>query len=545
MVFFCVLGRVAVSVDGTEQVLGSTREAALLGDLLVHANEVVSADRLIDDLWHGEPPAGAAATLHTYVRNLRRRLEPRRASRAVSEMLLTRRPGYQLLVDRDGLDSWRAERWIREGRDALAVGDVRRARGLFTDALTLWEGPPFGELADEPFVRTEAARLEDLRLVALEERASAALALGDHFAMCGELGAVVAQHPYRERLWELWMLALYRAGRQTEALRAYQRIRGLLVDELGIEPGTALRDLDDAILLQKPDLDWYPTSESVTETSALTVPVASLSRRPDFTNAFVGREQERTGLVALIQPPAAVPVTTVTGPAGIGKTRLALHAAADVAGAYSDGAWLVELASVDAADAVADVVLTHLGGRRHAGRSALASLSEFARDRRMLVVLDNCEHVVGAAAACVDAIAGGESVTLATSREPLGLPGERVFFVPSLPDDAAVALFADRAAAVDPSFRLDEGNNVTVAEICRELDGMPLAIELAAARVRSMTVTDIADRLAARFRLLQGGPAKEHRHRTLRAAIQWSYDLLTDRQRAVFDELSAFRGGLP
>jgi predicted ATPase len=277
--------------------------------------------------------------------------------------------------------------------------------------------------------------------------------------------------------------------------------------------------------------------------SAPTIPVAGLTRRPEFTNAFVGRERERAALAALIQPPTPVPLTTVTGAGGIGKTRLALHAAADVVDAYADGAWLIELASVDSADAVADVVLVRLGGRQQAGRSALESLSEFAHDRRMLVVLDNCEHVVVAAAACVDAIVGGESVVLATSREPLAVPGERVFPVPSLPVDAAVALFADRAAAADPSFSVDDDNGAVVAQICRDLDGMPLAIELAAARVRSMTVAEIAHRLGARFRLLRGGPGTEHRHRTLRATVQWSYDLLSDRQRVVFDEFSVFRGG--
>jgi DNA-binding SARP family transcriptional activator/tetratricopeptide (TPR) repeat protein len=342
MVFFCVLGRVAVSVDGNEQVLGSTREAALLGDLLVHANEVVSADRLIDDLWHGVPPAGAGATLHTYVRNLRRRLEPGRASRAESEVLVTRRPGYQLLVDRDGLDSWRAEAWIRDGRDALAVGDVRRARQLFTDALTLWEGPPFGELADEPFVRAEAARLEDLRLVALEERASAALALGDHFALCGELSTSIADHPYRERLWELWMLALYRSGRQTDALRAHDRLRHLLREELGIDPSESVTSLHSAILEHDPQLESWalggpavmrPTVTSPrVETEELAPPILVPEIAGTFDEAslasgtpMVGRAAELEVLSAALKSARTSgrrQIVMIGGEPGIGKTTL-------------------------------------------------------------------------------------------------------------------------------------------------------------------------------------------------------------------------------
>jgi predicted ATPase/DNA-binding SARP family transcriptional activator len=540
---FCVLGPVGVVVDGRRVVLGATREAALLADLLVHAGQVVAADRLVEDLWRANPSPGAAATLQTYVKNLRRVIEPGRPAGEAGRVLVTCRPGYALHVEPEDVDATRFERLVEHGRSALVEGAPGRSADVLREALAMWYGPAYGPLAEEAFVRPGAARLEELRLVALEERAQADLSRGHHAELCGELEALVGEHPYRERLWGQWMLALYRGGRQSDALRAYRQVRRLLVDELGIEPGVALRDLEDAILLQKSELDWTPPTEPATDTSVFTIPVASLHRRPEFTNAFVGREHERSRLVALIQPPDGTPVTTVTGAGGIGKTRLALHAAADVAGAHPDGAWLVALAAVDSPDSVADVVLTRLGGRRQAGRSALASLAEFARDRRMLVVLDNCEHVVDAAAACVDAITGGDSMILATSREPLALSGERLVPVPPLDDDAAVALFADRAAAVEPSFELDDDNRATVAEICRRVDGLPLAIELAAARVRSMTLAEIAHHLGTRFRLLRGGPAAEQRHRTLHAAVRWSYDLLDDRQRMLFDELSVFRGG--
>jgi predicted ATPase/DNA-binding SARP family transcriptional activator len=540
---FCVLGPVGVVVDGRRVVLGATREAALLADLVVHAGEVVAADRLVEDLWRGDPSPGAAATLQTYVKNLRRVIEPGRAAGVASSVVETCRPGYVLRSERVDVDATCFERLVEAGRAAVVEGASRRGGDALREALGLWYGPAYGALADEMFVRPEASRLEELRLVALEERVQADLCLGRHAELCGELEALVAQHPYRERLWGQWMLALYRARRQADALRAYRQVRRLLVDELGVEPGLALRDLEDAILLQKPELDWTPPTDPATESAVGMIPVAGLHRRPEFANAFVGRDEEVARLVALIQPATAVPVVTVTGAGGIGKTRLALHAAAEVAATYRHGAWLVALASVDSPDSVADEVLARLGGRRQAGRSALASLAEFARDRQMMVLLDNCEHVLDAAAACVDAIVGGDSVVLATSREPLSLPGERAFPLPPLDDAAGVALFLDRAAAVDPSFDLDDDSGATVIEVCRRVDGIPLAIELAAARVRSMAVADIAHHLDARFQLLRGGSAAEQRHRTLHAAVQWSYDLLDDRQRVLFDELSVFRGG--
>ena len=259
---FCVLGRVAVVVGGQERVLGSTREAALLSDLLVHANNVVPAERLIDDVWRGDPPPGAVATLHTYVKNLRRLLEPDPTTGVAREVLVTRRPGYLLRVDSEGLDAWRGERLIAQGRSALADGNAGWAQTQLREALALWTGPAFAELAQEDYLRAEAVRLEELRLVGIEERVQADLALGDHAALCGELDMLVTKHPYRERLWEQWMLALYRAGRQADALRAYQRVRSRLGEELGIAPGEPLRDLEQAILLQRPALDWTPPPQA-------------------------------------------------------------------------------------------------------------------------------------------------------------------------------------------------------------------------------------------------------------------------------------------
>ena len=266
------------------------------------------------------------------------------------------------------------------------------------------------------------------------------------------------------------------------------------------------------------------------------------SNLPQQRTSLVGRDDDVHALAAMLEEARLI---TVTGVGGIGKTRLALHAAAEALPGFGGGVWLASLGNVDAADAVGDVVLAAVGGRRQAERSTLAVLAEITSARRLLVILDNCEHVLEAAAECaVAVVAGGQSVVLATSREPLGVDGERVFPVPSLADDAAARLFAERARAVDPSFNVGEHNRVAVAEICRRLDGMPLALELAAARVRSLTVQEIAQRLGARFRLLRGGAhGSVERHRTLQAAMQWSYDLLDREDKEVFARLSVFAGG--
>jgi predicted ATPase len=266
------------------------------------------------------------------------------------------------------------------------------------------------------------------------------------------------------------------------------------------------------------------------------------SNLPTQRTSFVGRDNDVEALVKALDEARIV---TVTGAGGMGKTRLALHVATEALPRFAGGAWLASLADVDSTDAVSDLVLAAVGGRRQLGGSALSSLSEIASGRRLLIVLDNCEHVLEAAAQCAEAIvAAGDSVVLATSREPLAVAGERVVPVSSLPGHAAVALFTDRARAVDPSFAVDEKSGAMISEICRRLDGMPLALELAAARVRSMSLDELGRRLDARFRLLRGGPhGVVARHRTLRAAIEWSYDLLEPAEQYVFDRLSVFAGG--
>jgi predicted ATPase/DNA-binding SARP family transcriptional activator len=556
---FCVLGRVSVVVDGHEHVLTSARESGLLADLLVHANEVVPVERLVDDVWHGAPPRGAAATLQTYVKNLRRLMEPARAARAPSQVLERVGSGYVLHVGPEQLDAWRCGRLVKEGLAALAAGETPAAAQRLAEAEALWRGPAYGDLAREGHLQAEAVRLAELRLVMTEARVEVGLAQGRHRELCGELEALVGEHPYRERFWEHLMLALYRAGRQADALRAFQRVRTLLGEELGIEPGEALQRLDEAILLQKPELDFVPCSDEATSPEARRGTSRSLADQLLHTTPFVGRDVELTQLADLLSAAAQRPpggtggdartqwhprLVTIAGPAGIGKTRLALRAAADADSGFPDGVWFVPLAPVDDPDAVPEVVIAVLGSRRLAGESTLSSLVDLARGRRMLVVLDNCEHVLAGAAACAEAILdGGDGVVLATSREALFMPGEQVVPLTAMELDAAVTLFVDRACAVDPSFELVEGDRDTVVEICRQLDGLPLAIELAAGRMRSMTVAELLANLGSRFRLLRRDRGAEPRHRSLQAAVEWSFDLLDPSERDLFPQLSVFAGG--
>ena len=535
-----MLGGVEVAHQGRESKLGATREAAILADLLLHANQVVATSRLVDDVWHGEPPPGAVATLHTYVRNLRQVLEPARSTGSASEVLITRRPGYVLRVDPECLDVWRAERWAAEGRSALEAGDALVARERLGAALALWRGRAYGDLADEEHLRAAAVHLDELRLAVLEDRIEADLLLGHHSSLCGEVERLVAAHPYRERLWSQLMLALYRSGRQADALRAYQRLSRLLADELGIEPSPYLRELEEAILLQRPHLDGASPI-------APGVPMDGTGFGPSAIagTSFVGRDDDVARLLQFIQSPSTPRVITLTGPGGIGKTRLALHAAAAAGSSFEGGVWFVPLGAVTDAAAVADAVLTALGGKRTAGASPLDALRSLANSRRLLLVLDNCEHVLEAAAACADAVvAAGSSVVLATSRQSIDMPGEQCVPVSALTTFCGVQLFSDRARAVDPAFVVTDHNRAAITEICRRLDGMPLAIELAAARVRSMSVDDITARLDSRFRLLRSTRrGVVERHQTLRTAVQWSYDLLDPAQQAVFMNLSVFAGG--
>ena len=425
------------------------------------------------------------------------------------------------------------------------------AAELLDRALALWQGRAYAEFADDDFARAEAVRLEELRVAAAEDRVDADLALGRTAEATARAERLVAEHPLRDRPHAQLMLAHYRAGRAPDALEVYRRYRDRLDEELGVAPAPAVQQLHGQILRQDPELDLPPPATDPAYTGAA-------GNLPAHRTVLVGRERDAEGLLATLH---RARVVTVVGVGGVGKTALALHAARAAAAEFADGAWLVELAAVRDPAAVVDAIGTTLAVRQRAGLDGTERLVEFLHPKRLLLVLDNCEHLVEAAAEAVEAITGGcPGVTvLATSREPLGVTGEHLhplapLAVPAAttaePDTLArvpsVHLLLERATAAAPGFTLDRTNAAAVVEICRRLDGLPLAIELAAPKLRTMGAAEVAARLDARFPLLRSGRRiADARQRTLHGVVDWSYRLLDPDQRRVFERLAVFAGSFP
>jgi predicted ATPase/DNA-binding SARP family transcriptional activator len=521
---FRVLGPVEVN-DGERTVAPKRdKERRVLAVLLAHANDVVSRHRLAEALWREvDGPEHAVRAVQTHVSRLRSILG------AAGERLVSRPAGYRLRVEPGELDSYRFERLLDQARRRTGE-DPAEALELFDRALQLWRGSPYGELRDEEFALADALRLEELRLVGLEDRIEARLALGQHEEVVGELEARCAEHPLRERLRSQLMLALHRSGRRPEALRAFEAYRRMLADELGLDPSPGLRTLEARILDHDPALARQPVSRRTPQ--RVVGPVSS----------FVGREVEFAGLSRRL---AAGRVLSITGPGGVGKTRLALRVAAAVAERYADGVVVCELAAVGDPEAVVPAIATGLGVQRRPDRSVVDSMAEVLRTRTMLLVVDNCEHVVEAAASVISVLVGTcPTVTvLATSRERLAVDGEQVWRLDPLPVEAAVELFCERVRAVRPDLDCEGQARVEIIDICGRLDGLPLAIELAAAQSAAMNPADLVQRLDDRFVLLdRGSRSSPDRHRSLRAVVAWSYERLGESQRLLFDRLSVFAG---
>jgi len=549
---FGVLGTFRVERDGQQIDPGPRLQRTLLAILLLDAGHVVPAGRLIELLWRDGPPPAATASLQAYVSQLRRVLEPGRPPRAPATVLITQEPGYVLRAAGDQVDALRFQAMAAAARDELAGGRPAAALAQLEDALALWRGEPLAEFAGEPWALPVLARLTETHDLAAEDRVAAWLALGRPAEAAAELEEMVAARPLRERRWEQLILATYRCGRQADALRAYQRCRTVLAEELGLEPGPELRRLEAAVLAQDPALEWQPPAQP----GPARPPQAAVpGNLPAQLAAFVGRERELAEVRALVQSGRLV---TLTGAGGSGKTRLSLQVAAQARDGYSDGAWLVELAAVADTEAVAPAICEVLGIAVPPGRPAQEALLDALAPQDVLIVLDNCEHLIGACAKAADAIVRycPRVHLVATSREPLGIGGEAVYRVPpmSLPgagdtglpaveSSDAVALFAHRARAQGTGLVIDEQTAPLVVSICRRLDGLPLAIELAAARLRSLSLSGLADRLDQRFRLLTGGSrTAPERHQTLRATVEWSYSLLSEAEQVLLGRLSVFAG---
>jgi predicted ATPase/DNA-binding SARP family transcriptional activator len=527
-----VLGPVEASVDGRSIPLGGGKPRALLAMLALNAGSTVSTERLIDGLWGEEPPASASKLVQVYVSQLRKAL----GSSTDGTEIVTRRHGYELRVGVGTVDAERFERLL--------------ARGALREALGLWRGPPLDDVADVPFAGAEIRRLEELRLAALELAIENDLKGGRHREVIAELEGLVAVEPLRERLHAMLMLALYRSGRQADALEVYRHAREVLVEQLGIEPGTDLCELNQAILVHDAALD--------APRAALAPAGDGRSALPAPPNRTIGRRDE-IGAVGERLRAGSVRLLTLTGAGGVGKTRLALEVARLVEADFPDGARFLSLDSVQRAQDVPAEIVKSLGIVLLSGEAADQAVERFLAARQLLLVADNCEHVLEAAPFIGRLLGSCRGVTvLATSREPLGLQAEERRPVPPLALPAqgsadhpaalagvdAVALFCERARAQDPEFELGDGNAGVVASICRRLDGLPLAIELAASRCGLLTAAEIAARLDATLGALGAGardaPARQ---RTLRATLDWSYELLSDDEKACFGHFAIFVGG--
>lgn len=520
-----VLGRITVTRDGAEVQIGGPVPTRLIAALLAAGGHMVPARRLVHDIWGEHAPATAAGTLQGYVARLRRTLEPGRQARSPSTVLVTEGPGYALRTAPESVDSQTFTRLATEVSSALSEGEPAKAVRLGEEALALWRGPAYADCADAPFAVAEAARLEQLRDAVRTDRVAALLALGHDEHAIAEIEPLTVEQPLHERGWELYALALYRSGRQGDALAAIRTVKAHLSSQLGVDPGPGLRRLEAALLAQSPELqrDQSPT----TPPRALPRPLTS----------FVGRRRELAQVRELL---AAHRLVTLAGPGGVGKTRLAL-AAAD---GYAGERVFVDLSGVAEGELVASAIATAAG---MASPGSVEALAGALSTRGVLLVLDNCEHLVEPVAWVVAALlAGTESVrVLATSREELGIAGEVSYHVPPLdPTTDAVELFRERATSVVPGWSPGPGELATIARISADLDGLPLAIELAAAQCRMLSVQQVSALLDDRFALLRSSSrTAQDRHRSLEAAVESSYEGLDEEQRRTFCALGVFEGG--
>jgi predicted ATPase/DNA-binding SARP family transcriptional activator len=526
VVEFRVLGPLEVYSDDTLVHVGGVKQRSILALLIAHRGEVVSTDRIVDEVYGDEAAVGARRSVQTIVSMLRRDL---------GDVIVGSGGGYRFDAARSVVDVYRFEDLVAAGLDSLRDNSDCASLRL-GDALGLWRGDPYSDVEARGVFQAEIARLDELRFTALEARIEADLACGRHRQLVAELEALVADYPLRERLWAALMLALYRVGRQADALAAYQRARTVLGEELGLEPSVELRELEEQILLHDAALDLV---------------VRTPHNLPAQLTSFIGRSLE---LIELGESLAETSLVTLTGTGGSGKTRLAVEYGQHALDDYPDGVWFVDLRG-SGESGVMPLIASTLGVVASGEQLLAEQLAAALSLRRLLLVLDNCEHVLDAVSPFVERLVSreGRIRVLATSREPLGVPGELVLSIPPLPvpewvgrgalfESEAATLFSDRARRADPSF-VPEDHVASVCSICQLVEGLPLALELAAARLRIFSPDELADRLGDQLATLKTTQRTgDTRHATIEATIRWSWELLDHEERTLLSRMSVFRG---
>ena len=542
------LGPVDVVIAGEPVPVRAAKLRIVLECLALRANCVVSPDFLAEALWDGHPPAQPGPQLQVYIANLRRILEPDRPKGGAPQRIASRPGGYSLSVTADELDILQFREVISAGEQAVEAGDLVGGAEHLRAAVQLFTGLPFPDLADAELFRPELDQLEEARLDAYQDLADVELALGRHGSLVGELQRLVQEHPYRERLWAALVVALYRCDRQADALAACREARRAFTAGLGIDPGARLRELAALVLRQDASLD-APASKGNPRARQ------RVDNLPNELTPLVGREAE-LGEVCSLYRKEGCRLVTVTGPGGTGKTRLALAAAVQLRERMADGVGWVNLAPLTQVEQVPGAIAATLGLADRAGEDPLKVASRFLRSRRLLLVLDNFEHLEEAWPVVLDMLTAAPDLRiLATSRRRLGLRAEYEYELaplalppidppaplPELREVPALKLLVARGRAVRPHFDIDQDNAGVLIRLCHRLDGLPLAIELAAARLRDRSEEDLYDDLE--FNLAELPEAFRDlpdRQRTLTATLAWSYELLGPQERRLFDQLGVF-----
>lgn len=521
-----LLGPVEVLVDGRPADITGPKRQALVALLALRGGRVVTVDLLVEALWGDAQPVDPGNAVQHHVTRLRQALG--------AEALVAGPEGYALRGA--DVDVLRFEELLREARVALRGGDAEGAAQATAEALSLWRDRPLLGLPEAPWTTAESARLDDLRLDVLEERFAALLALGEHATLVSDLRAALEANAFRERLWEQLMLALYRAGRQAEALDAYRAARRVLSEELGLEPGPDLQRLQAAILAQDRRIAALP-------------PARQRGNLPAAVTSFVGRTRALAEVQRLVREQRLL---TLTGPPGVGKSRLALEAAHALAAEFGDGVWHVDLRPAGSAPDVARLLARSVeGGRSSANGRSLRRVAQRLRDAHVLLVLDECERFAGETGSVVASLLEhcDRVHVLATSREPLRVPGEHRFNVEPLSLSAggarseAVQLFVERARATRPGFDPSATELSLIGRICRLLDGLPAAIELAAGRAHALGPREILAGLEQRLAASPGRVLDSGAEGFLAALVDWSYDLLRADEKTLLHQLAVCRGG--